>query len=59
VCASLIACALNNPNLQPSGAFKDNVVGKIATAGRKLVQPCIGDGYTRIDVQCGCADCYC
>jgi hypothetical protein len=44
---------------KPSGAFKDNVKESLVVSGRKLVQPCLSDGYTRIDVQCGCADCYC
>ena len=43
---------------KPSGGFKDNV-GTLTRAGMKLVQPCAADGYTRIDVQCGCFDCYC
>ena len=25
----------------------------------QVVQPCTQDGYTRVDVKCGCADCYC
>jgi hypothetical protein len=44
---------------KPSGGFKDNIKGDLVFAGMKLVQPCMADGYTRIDVQCGCADCYC
>ena len=44
---------------KPSGAFKDNVHGSLMVEGRKLVQTCTSDGYTRIDVQCGCYDCYC
>jgi len=44
---------------KPSGAFKDNVVSDLVVPGRKLVQSCLPDGYTRIDVQCGCLDCYC
>ena len=44
---------------KPSGAFKDNVHANLMVAGRKLVQTCTDDGYTRIDVQCGCYDCYC
>ena len=40
------------------------LVGGVGTAGRKtyifqVVQPCTGDGYTRVDVKCGCMDCYC
>jgi len=44
---------------KPSGAFKDNVHADLMVVGRKLVQTCTDDGYTRIDVQCGCYDCYC
>ena len=44
---------------KPSGAFKDNVQGQLMVPGRRLVQTCLADGYTRIDVQCGCHDCYC
>lgn len=44
---------------KPSGAFKDNIKPDLVLAGKKLVQPCTADGYTRIDVQCGCPDCYC
>jgi hypothetical protein len=44
---------------KPSGGFKDNVRSDLVVTGRKLVQPCTQDGYTRIDVQCGCMDCYC
>lgn len=44
---------------KPSGAFKDNVRDELVVDGMKLVQPCTSDGYTRIDVQCGCTDCYC
>ena len=44
---------------KPSGAFKDNVKSSVVAAGQRLVQTCTKDGYTRIDVQCGCADCYC
>lgn len=44
---------------KPSGAFKDNIKPELVVAGKKLVQTCLPDGYTRIDVQCGCFDCYC
>lgn len=43
----------------PSGGFKDNIVEELVLPGHKLVQPCLSDGYTRIDWQCGCWDCYC
>lgn len=44
---------------KPSGAFKDNIQSSLVVPGKKLVQPCLPDGYTRADVQCGCLDCYC
>lgn len=44
---------------KPSGAIKDNVKPELVALGHRLVQPCTADGYTRIDVQCGCKDCYC
>jgi hypothetical protein len=44
---------------KPSGAFIDNVKKDHMVAGRRVVQTCTADGYTRIDVQCGCNDCYC
>lgn len=44
---------------KPSGAFKDNIDAHAMASGRRLVQTCTADGYTRIDVQCGCNDCYC
>lgn len=45
---------------KPSGAIKDNLQNVALLAdGHRLVQPCLADGYTRIDVQCGCHDCYC
>jgi len=44
---------------KPSGAFKDNMRSDLMVQGRKLVQTCTNDGYTRQDVQCGCLDCYC
>lgn len=44
---------------KPSGAFKDNIKGDLVVTGKKLVQTCTADGYSRVDVQCGCLDCYC
>ena len=44
---------------KPSGGFIDNIKANLVVKGTKVVQPCLGDGYTRIDVQCGCMDCYC
>jgi len=44
---------------KPSGGWPDNVKDENMQPGMKLIQPCAADGYTRIDVQCGCYDCYC
>eukprot|EP00931_Biecheleriopsis_adriatica_P052560 TRINITY_DN3059_c0_g1_i1.p1 TRINITY_DN3059_c0_g1~~TRINITY_DN3059_c0_g1_i1.p1 ORF type:complete len:397 (-),score=63.18 TRINITY_DN3059_c0_g1_i1:72-1205(-) len=44
---------------KPSGAFVDNTRPELMVEGRRVVQTCTADGYTRIDVQCGCAGCYC
>jgi len=44
---------------KPSGGFKDNVKADLMVPGRRLVQTCTADGYTRINVACGCKGCYC
>lgn len=44
---------------KPSGAFITNIQAGSMVDGYRVVQPCLSDGYTRIDVQCGCDDCYC
>jgi len=44
---------------KPSGGFIDNIQSKLVVDGMRVVQPCLSDGYTRLDVQCGCMDCYC
>lgn len=44
---------------KPSGAFKDNVQWDLMVAGRRVLQTCTSDGYTRIDVSCGCSGCMC
>jgi len=44
---------------KPSGAFKDNVQSHLMVPGRRLLQTCTSDGYTRIDVSCGCDGCMC
>lgn len=44
---------------KPSGGWIDNVKTELMVDGHSLVQPCTADGYTRIDVQCGCNDCDC
>lgn len=66
------ACQDNIPGMQndwcltrmmdcrkPSGAWRSNSDEALTVAGRRLVQTCTGDGYTRIDNQCGCFDCDC
>jgi len=44
---------------KPSAGFIDNMKPDLLKDGMKVVQPCTQDGYTRIDVKCGCMDCYC
>jgi len=44
---------------KPSAGFIDNIKEGYAVSGKKVLQPCTSDGYSRIDVQCGCTDCYC
>jgi len=44
---------------KPSGAFVDNTRPELMVEGRRVAQTCAADGYTRIDVACGCAGCYC
>jgi len=44
---------------KPSASFKDNIKADLMQDGHRLAQPCASDGYTRLDVQCGCTDCYC
>jgi len=44
---------------KPSGGWPDNIQPDLMMEGMKLTQPCTADGYTRIDVQCGCMGCYC
>lgn len=44
---------------KPSAAWKNNVVAELVVETKKVVQTCISDGYTRIDVQCGCFNCDC
>jgi len=44
---------------KPSGAWRSSVKPELMVPGRKLVQTCTSDGYTRIDNQCGCFDCDC
>ena len=44
---------------KPSAGFIDNIHGDLVQSGLKVVQPCTRDGYTRVDVKCGCYDCYC
>jgi len=44
---------------KPSAGFIDNLKPELMEDGLAVVQPCTGDGYTRVDVKCGCMDCYC
>mmetsp|Transcript_1124 Transcript_1124/g.2146 ORF Transcript_1124/g.2146 Transcript_1124/m.2146 type:complete len:353 (-) Transcript_1124:410-1468(-) len=44
---------------KPSGAFMANVQADLMVPGRRVVQSCTRDGYTRIDVSCGCDGCMC
>jgi len=45
---------------KPSSGFIDNIHEDLVEPdGLKVVQPCTQDGYTRVDVKCGCNDCYC
>jgi hypothetical protein len=44
---------------KPSGAWRTNVDINLMVPGKRLVQTCAVDGYTRHDVQCGCFNCYC
>lgn len=44
---------------KPSAAWRNNVKAELTVPGRRVVQTCTSDGYTRIDVQCGCFDCNC
>lgn len=44
---------------KPSASFKDNIKAELMEDGFRIAQPCASNGYTRLDVQCGCPDCYC
>eukprot|EP00439_Symbiodinium_sp_Y106_P029566 s3648_g3.t1 len=44
---------------KPSGAFMTNVQANLMVPGRRVAQTCTRDGYTRIDVSCGCEGCAC
>jgi len=44
---------------KPSGSWTNNIVANLVVPTKKVVQMCTSDGYTRIDVQCGCSDCNC
>jgi hypothetical protein len=44
---------------KPSGSWITNIKANLVVARKKVVQMCTSDGYTRIDVQCGCYDCNC
>merc|ERR1712066_1002243 len=42
---------------KPSAGYIDNIQSDLMVGGRKVAQPCTIDGYTRIDVKCGCKEC--
>ncbi len=44
---------------KPSAGFIDNMQPDLLVDGMRVAQPCTNDGYTRVDVKCGCDDCYC
>jgi len=44
---------------KPSGGFIDNIRPDMVADGKKVVQICTNDGYTRMDNKCGCMGCYC
>eukprot|EP00456_Euglypha_rotunda_P062748 TRINITY_DN52927_c0_g1_i2.p1 TRINITY_DN52927_c0_g1~~TRINITY_DN52927_c0_g1_i2.p1 ORF type:complete len:263 (-),score=22.46 TRINITY_DN52927_c0_g1_i2:98-775(-) len=44
---------------KPSGSWTNNINANLVVPTKKVVQMCTSDGYTRIDVQCGCFDCNC
>lgn len=44
---------------KPSGGWITNLDESLLEEGLKVVQFCTQDGYTRIDVKCGCYDCNC
>lgn len=44
---------------KPSAGWTDNIDESLVVDAQKVVQTCASDGYSRIDVQCGCFDCNC
>lgn len=44
---------------KPSGGWTSNIKEELMVPGRRVLQTCTDDGYTRYDVQCGCAGCQC
>lgn len=44
---------------KPSGSWPDNIRDDLMMPGYKLVQSCINDGMSRMDLKCGCKHCYC
>jgi len=44
---------------KPTGGWTDNINLDLGVPTRKVVQVCTQDGYTRLDVQCGCWNCWC
>jgi len=52
-------CLTRMMDCKPSGSWITNIVANLVVLTKKVVQMCTSDGYTRIDVQCGCIDCNC
>jgi len=44
---------------KPSSGYTNNMDTTLSPDAMKVIQPCAQDGYTRIDVKCGCDDCNC
>jgi len=44
---------------KPSSSWTNNLDESLLEDGLKVTQFCTQDGYTRIDVKCGCYDCNC
>ncbi len=44
---------------KPSSGFTTHMLNEYLVPGYNVNQPCTNDGYTRVDVKCGCYDCFC
>merc|ERR1711872_758119 len=44
---------------KPSSSWTNNLEEDLLEDGLKVTQFCTQDGYTRVDVKCGCFDCNC